>query len=226
MSVLDHAKFLSRLKKNGIELNVFFDVGSNIGLWSCEAQKVYQEAKFHCFEPLIGKQPELDFASRYSELNNYTLYPIALSDYSGTAKIKVLGDRGVGSSILILDSDYRKNTTFIDVDVYTMDDFVKINNLPFPDFIKLDTQASEMKILKGALESLKNAKYLLCETWIRKVYGPETPLFHELTTFLYAHNYVLFEMLSLDEGRDSDQTLRWFDAVFINKSHSPFANQL
>lgn len=107
-----------------------------------------------------------------------------------------------------------------------MDDFVKINNLPFPDFIKLDTQASEMKILKGALESLKNAKYLLCETWIRKVYGPETPLFHELTTFLYAHNYVLFEMLSLDEGRDSDQTLRWFDAVFINKSHSPFANQL
>jgi FkbM family methyltransferase len=226
MSVIDHAKFLSRLKENGTELNVFFDVGANIGLWSCEAQKVYPKANFQCFEPLVGKYPEVDSSLRFSELHNYNLHSVALSDYSGTSKIKVLGNRGVGSSILILDSDYRKDTKFIDIDVFTMDYYVNKNNLPFPDFIKLDTQASEIKVLKGAVAMLHHAKYLLCETWMRRVYGPETPLFHELAEFLYAHDYVMFEILSLEEGRDPDQTLRWFDAVFINKLHSPFAKTM
>ncbi len=222
MSVIEHAKFLSRLKDNGTELNTFYDVGSNIGLWSVEAQKVYPQANFQCFEPLAGKHSELDTSSKYSQLNKYTLHSVALSDYSGTSKIKVLGNRGVGSSILILDSDYRKDTKLIEIDVFKMDDIVKKNNLPFPDFIKLDTQASEMKVLKGGEEILKHAKYLLCETWMRRVYGAETPLFHELAAYLYSLDYVLFEILSLDDGRDPDLTLRWFDAVFINKSHSSF----
>ncbi|NES88381.1 MAG: FkbM family methyltransferase [Okeania sp. SIO2B9] len=213
---------MSRLKDNGTELNTFYDVGSNIGLWSVEAQKVYPQANFQCFEPLAGKYPELDASSRYSQLNNYTLHSVALSDRSGTSKMKILGNRGVGSSILIVDSDYRKDIKIVDVDAFKMDDILNKHNLPLPDFIKLDTQAGEMKVLKGAEETLKYAKYLLCETWMRRVYRPETPLFHELAVYLYSLDYVLFEILSLDDGRDSDMTLRWFDAVFINKSHSSF----
>lgn len=94
--------------------------------------------------------------------------------------------------------------------------------LPQPDFLKLDTQAAELKILKGAVKTLHKTQFILLETWARRVYGPETPLFHEVAAWLYQQDFVLYEILSLDEGRDADGTLRWFDAVFVNKANSQF----
>jgi len=222
MSVVDHAAFLGRLHRNGHQLNVFYDVGASIGRWSCEAQKVYPDARYELFEPLAGRYAELDQAAQYDKLRNYSLHRVGLSNESGSSRIKILGNRGVGSSILILDSDYRKDTKFVDVELYTMDEYVSSNGLLKPDFIKLDTQAAELKVLAGAKECLKSCQFVLLETWARRVYGPETPLFHEIADFLYRLDYCLFEILSLSEGRDTDGTLRWFDAVFINKAFSKF----
>ena len=222
MSVVEHAVFLRRLKDANWPLEVFYDVGASIGRWSVEAQTVFPEARFERFEPLLGKHAPLDTSTRHELVRQGGLHAVALSDIGGVAKIKVLGNLGVGSSILVLDSDYRKDTTFVTCELARMDDFIAERNLPKPDFIKLDTQAAELKVLRGAVETLKHSKLLLTETWMRRVYGPETPLFHELANFLYEQNYVLFEMLSLQEGRDADGTLRWFDAVFVNKTFASF----
>lgn len=223
MSIHDHAKFLSRLDKNGYDFNVFYDVGANIGTWSQEIQKIFPAAQFEMFEPLANKVKDLDSNSLLSKLGNTChLHDIGLSDENGKGKIKFLGDRGVGSSILILESDSRKNIEYINIEIHRMDDYVKKNNLPYPDFIKLDVQAAEMKVLMGADKCMNNAKFILLESWARRGYGPETPLFHELANFLYKKDYVLFEILSIDEGRDDDGTLRWFDSVFINKTASRF----
>lgn len=223
MSIYDHAKFLSRLDKNGYNFNVFYDVGANIGIWSQEIQKIFPTARFEMFEPLANKVKDLDSSSLLSKLGNKChLHDIALSNENGKGKIKLLGDRGVGSSILILESDSRKNIEYINIDIHKMDDYVKANGIPYPDFIKLDVQAAEMKVLMGGNECMHNAKFILLESWARRGYGPETPLFHELANFLYEKNYVLFEILSIQEGRDDDGTLRWFDSVFINKTASKF----
>ena len=188
MSVVDHSRFLGRLKSNGVTFDVIYDIGSNIGFWATEIQKTFPAANFQCFEPLIGKNPELDSDARYSKLDNFQLHPVALSNYTGKIPLKVLDNKGVGSSILVTESDYRKKgLRIVDVDVVELDKFVEINGLPKPEFIKLDTQGSELKILEGAKK-----------------------------------NFVLYEMLSLEEGRDADQTLRWFDAVFVNREFSHF----
>ena len=222
MSIHDHMTFLKRLKKAGISLDIFYDVGANIGSWSCEAQKIFPTAHYNLFEPLAGRYPEMDKQARFTEINNYDLHPVALSDTNGQTEIKILDNRGVGSSILILESDYRKANQLISIEQVKMDDYVRHNGLGFPDFIKLDTQASEMKILKGAVDCLKKCKFILTETWARRVYGPETPLFQEIAWFLYQNDYCLYEILLPEEGRDPDETLRWFDAVFINKNFSKF----
>jgi len=219
MSVHDHANFLARLKAQNYEIDVIYDVGANIGRWSIEAAKVYPNAKFELFEPLVGLNPELDESARFDLIKaNFNLHEIALADKNGTRPIKILGDRGVGSSILVMDGDYRKDTQIVDVKTSTMDDFVKEKNLPYPDFIKLDTQASELKILQHATECLKHASYCLVETWMRKVYGPETPLLYELSVFMDSQGYQQFEFLIPDQGRDADGTLRWLDIIFINKN--------
>jgi FkbM family methyltransferase len=226
MSVHDHAQFLQRLSASGHRFDCLYDVGASIGGWTCAAQKACPGARFELFEPLAGRNPEMDAAARYAEIDNYGLHRIALSDRRANQKMKVLGNRGVGSSILLLDSDFRKDTAFVDVPVWTMDEYVAEQGLARPDFIKLDTQASEIKVLGGARNCLAGCKFVLSETWTRRVYGPETPLFHELASFMYAQNFCLYEILSLEEGRDADATLRWFDAVFINRKFSPFASSM
>ncbi len=226
MSIFDHSSFLSRLKNSGITFGVFYDVGANIGSWSYEIQKIFPAARFELFEPLCGRYPELNHKNNFLKIKKYGLHNVALSDESGWVKMKVLDIRGEGSTLLILDSDFRKDTKFIEVEQVKMDEYVIENKLIYPDFIKLDTQASELKILKGATKCLRYSKMILIETWARRVYGPETPLFQEIAHFMYNNNYLLYDFLSLEEGRDADGTLRWFDAVFINRDFSNFPKHM
>lgn len=51
-------------------------------------------------------------------------------------------------------------------------------------------------------------------------------MFQELTAWLYERDFVLFDMLLNDAGGDADGTLRWLDAVIINKSASAFPKNL
>lgn len=51
-------------------------------------------------------------------------------------------------------------------------------------------------------------------------------MFQELAAWLYERDFVLLDMLLNDAGRDADGTLRWLDAVYINKSASAFPKNL
>jgi FkbM family methyltransferase len=224
MSVIEHANFLARLKAQGYDFGVFYDVGANIGRWSFAAQKVFPEARFELFEPLAGRLVSVDEQSLLEKIPRGTMHAVALSDKTGPTEIKVLGNNGVGSSILILEEDRRnRDLLIIKCPALRMDDIVQEKGLPQPDFIKLDTQAGEIKVLEGAKETLRNSKFILAEAYARRVYGPNAPLFHEVANWLYGHGYVLFELLvEPKEGRDADGTLRFFDAVYINKAVSKF----
>lgn len=226
MSVLEHAAFLERLKRNGWTFRTFYDVGANIGGWTREAKRVFPEARFELFEPLAGRFQELDGASLWDTLDNCGFHAAALSSENGTARMKLLGNRGVGSSIVLLESDVRKPLVFVDVPMRRMDDLAREKDLAPPDFIKLDVQAAELKVLEGAPNCLAAAQMVLVETWARRVYGPETPLFHEMAAFLYRRDYVMFDLLLAADGRDPNGDLRWFDAVFVNKRFSSHSASL
>lgn len=217
MTIHHHATLLADLKRRGFDFNTIYDVGASIGRWSLEAQKVFPDARFELFEPLAGRFDPVDEKSVIGQIPGATLHPVALSDSNGAGEIKILGGTGVGSSILVLESDRQKDITIIPCEHRRLDDLVSEKSLQPPGFLKLDTQAAELKVLKGAVESLKHTQFILLETWARRVYGPDTPLFHELAGWLYEHDFVLYEILSLNDGRDADGTLRWFDAVFVNK---------
>jgi FkbM family methyltransferase len=63
------------------------------------------------------------------------------------------------------------------------------------DFIKLDTQGSELDILKGGNKLVKYAKYILLEASI-KPYNENAPLFNDMVEYLFSkgfHNYSIIE---------------------------------
>jgi FkbM family methyltransferase len=67
-------------------------------------------------------------------------------------------------------------------------------NLPPPDFVKLDTQGSELDILRGAAAVLNTATLVECEVEFIPCYQGQ-PLFHQVFEFMLDHG---FELLYLN----------------------------
>lgn len=227
MSADAHIDFLKRLKNQSYDFQVIYDIGANIGEWSVDVQELFPDTRFELFEPLIGQFADLDANLMTSRLRDASMHPVALSDQNGEGDIKILDRGGLGSSILVHPNDrVREDIQVIPCELARLDDYVAHLNLRRPDFIKIDTQASELKVLKGAENTIRSAQFILLETWMRRIYGVETPMFQEIATWLYERDFVLYEFLITDAGRDADGTLRWLDAVYVNKSASAFPKDL
>jgi hypothetical protein len=100
----------------------------------------------------------------------------------------------------------------VEVPKWRLDDFVQANELPDPDFVKMDTQASEHLIITGGLQTIAKASVLLIETWLYRSYGPQCPLLGEIIDLVTPIGFVLFEFAG--DYREPKGTLLSVDAVF------------
>jgi len=69
-----------------------------------------------------------------------------------------------------------------------LDELIDKHNLPIPDFIKLDTQGSELDILKGATKIVGKTPLIFTEMPIIE-YNKGAPKFSEYMDFFKAHDY-------------------------------------
>jgi FkbM family methyltransferase len=136
--------------------DVVIDAGAHIGDFS--AYCAYKGAVCYAFEPM---KPIFATLKKTAQLNGSGLIPVllGLSSKKGKAEISIMDDNVGGNSIVI----DRKGATET-IDITTVDDFVRDNNLSRVDFIKADIEGSERDMLKGARETLKKfaPKLALC----------------------------------------------------------------
>jgi FkbM family methyltransferase len=203
---------LDRLRRRGWRPRCIFDVGASNGAWTTVVSALYPLAEYHLFEPLAanpGYEPALTWLSGRPDLN-VTVHPVALDDTERTTTIGVSSDP-VGSSILVdTVSDYFPSA--VPVQTRTLDAYRAAHSLPAPQLLKLDTQGLELRILQGAQATLETVEVLLVETWIRRGYGAETPLLHELMAWLAERGFVVADFAG--EYRDSADDLFSKDVLF------------
>jgi hypothetical protein len=94
-----------------------------------------------------------------------------------------------------------------------------LNELNFPtdiDFISIDTENTELNVLKGAKKSLKNSminfvelELVLCDYYKKKV------LLHELDIVMHENNFELFNLQEFSYSKKGQ--IKWFDMLYINK---------
>lgn len=83
------------------------------------------------------------------------------------------------------------------------------------DLIKLDTQGSELEIIKGGLDLIKRTKYLLIETSIIE-YNIGGCKSEELISFLHSINFGIKDIFDLNFTKNG--TLMQVDFLFYNKN--------
>lgn len=133
---------------------IIFDVGANDGS-SC-FHLAHGDTVVYAFEPTpqLLHRCLMPWASE-----NYIVIPKAVSDFNGTAQFKIAGQHDWGCSSLNdfsdgLDKTWAGRTDFkvteeITVDVIRLDGFIEAHSIPHIDFLHVDTQGSDLSVLRG-----------------------------------------------------------------------------
>jgi hypothetical protein len=74
-----------------------------------------------------------------------------------------------------------------------LDEYVSEKRLPSPNILKIDSQGAENVILKGAGDLLGTVQVLFLECWLKRGYGPDTPLLGEIISLLDEKGFTLIE---------------------------------
>lgn len=159
-----HLDYLSKLKQQGFEPNVIYDIGSCVLHWTNEAERIWPNSQYVLFEAMSS----VEFL--YKE-KNYPYHIGLLSDKAGKEVVFYQNDYHPGGN-----SYYRENVQVNpEANNYfneshrkilqsdTLDDVVKQKNLPLPDLIKMDIQGAELDVLRGGKNTVINAKHIILE---------------------------------------------------------------
>nr|MBI1230049.1 FkbM family methyltransferase [Cytophagales bacterium] len=200
---------------------VIFDVGAYNGHTASNYKTFFPKSKVYCFEPSALAFKEL--VSGTKEMEDIEVYNFALGSKDGSSDFFV-NSFGPTNSLLKPDRlanetwgiDLNKDTIKKEVDVWTLDRFVKEKGVSGIDILKMDTQGTELEILKGASEMIKNSsiKIIYMEIITLPTYENQPGLKNTMNA-LEDLGFTLFNLYNLSSKANGH--LRQLDAIFINK---------
>ncbi len=187
------------------DTNCFFDIGSNIGYYSLIAAKSNPNIKSYAFEPALGPKFYLNKNILINKFqNNIKAIDFALSNKTGNIdfyevenvkykylKYNLAGEGNAGTKTT--SRDFVKNT----VKTTTLDNYVKLNDIDNIDLIKIDTEGTEIDILKSGKKSIeKHQPIIICETLFNAIEDELDMFFNELNYEFYNHTEKGLEKVS------------------------------
>jgi FkbM family methyltransferase len=144
-------RFVEQFLKPGM---VVLDIGAHHGYYSLLAsQKVGALGRVIAFEPSLRERRRLLHHLRINACTNVQVEEMALGETEGPAQLYVVRGRETGCNSL-RPPEVRQSTDATQVRVARLDDYVRENNLPRVDFVKMDVEGGELAVLKGATEFL------------------------------------------------------------------------
>jgi len=203
-------KLYEMMAKNSVK--TVLDVGANVGQFAGEIRSFFPNIFILCIEP----NKDCERYLRASRLNYIICCP---SDCKSTKKFYRMKSDPLGTG----HSLYKENTYHYDgdnliveeIETNTMDSILDeswLGNLAF-DLIKLDTQGSELDILKGCPKTLSKCKMVLAETDTGN-YNQGCPSQKDVVDFMEKNNFVVYDVI---ENQISNGKIFQQDILFIRK---------
>lgn len=141
--------------------DVFWDVGANIGVFSCFAAQKLIDGSVIAFEPFPPNVQQLEKNLSHNENDTEILVKnIALSDSTGDIEFtSPETQNGLTSKSAI-----NPNGETITVETYPADELVQGSPIAPPDIVKIDVEGVEPLVLQGMTNILRNhCRVLYCE---------------------------------------------------------------
>ena len=141
--------------------DVFYDVGANVGVYSCLIGNHIESGHLVAFEPI----PDVFNILEENVVQNgldADLFNIALSNENSTTQMAMEGQTG---------HQFSKNNGSIEIETRCADDVVTEHDLPSPDVCKIDIEGAEYLALKGFQNTLAESacRHVFCEIHTSKI---------------------------------------------------------
>lgn len=131
------------------EGDVFFDIGANIGFYSCLFSE--KASQVYAFEPNRHAANLLRQNIEKNSLESVNLIQVAASDENTSKELSKAPGSTVMGTAQINDSEDG------DIDARTIDSLFEEDKLELPDLMKIDVEGHEIQVLKGMQEVLEKA---------------------------------------------------------------------
>ena len=128
------------------------DIGGNIGFWSRDFCDRFEDVQI--FEPDRSNLECL--RENIKDSDNYTIHEVGLGDRAGELTFYVSPTTSGGHSVF-REQVFEEVVHPVTIDVRTLDEYAFTN----VDLIKIDTQGSELNILRGARDTLTRESPIL-----------------------------------------------------------------
>lgn len=209
-----------------IKKPVIFDVGAYDGHTASNYKAFFPQSKVYSFEPSGPAFKELQSNTKW--MQDMEIFNFALGSESGVSDFFV-NSFGPTNSLLKPDAlanetwgrDVYSGTTAEKINVKTLDDFVKETGISTIDILKMDTQGTELEILRGASDAIKKGliKMVYMEVITLPTYENQPGLRRTMNA-LEDMGFFLYNLYNLSSKRNGH--LRQLDAIFINENITKF----
>ena len=172
------------------EGDVVIDVGANIGYYTLIfAKLVGKKGKVIAFEPEPKNFELLKKNIIANELSNVILEQKIVSDKNEKTKLFLANSGIVGHRI----SPTKNMKNFIEVDSIILDDYLEKNNLTNKiNFLKIDVEGAEIKVLDGSKNTLKNSPLKIFTEFNREVIKKSGMDPNQFLSLLSSYNFKFF----------------------------------
>lgn len=155
----NHINYLYKLKEQGFEPKVIYDIGSCVLHWTDYAKEIWPDAKiilFDAFEPAEFLYDGYDYYMGVLSDVDDNIVRFYQNDYfpGGNSYYREIGCDG---------GSYFPEDKYIEKKTKTLDTIVRERGFPLPDFIKIDVQGAEIDILRGGQNTIKHAQKMIVE---------------------------------------------------------------
>lgn len=200
------------------EDDIVFDVGASVGEWS-EAVLASRNVKMFAFEPL---PTNFKILSTKKKFLNFHCFNYALSDQCGTADFFYYEkEAGLGNFFdrPILYGIVGKSKKTI-VEMKTLPIACQEINISYINFLKIDTEGCEWKILKTSEDLLQNHQIAQIQFEYGGCYTDSHATLKETYELLRSHGYHIYRIYS----KSLIYVPKWRDALENYKYSNYFAS--
>lgn len=202
---------LIQAARNGLKPQTVIDVGAAFG--TAELYEVFPFARHILIEPLKEFAPYLESILTKLEKAEYIL--AAAASTAGKVTINVHPDL-TSSSIYLECEESNVNGVPRTVDAVTLDDVCRGKKAHGPYLIKIDTQGSELDVLRGAGEILKDTEFVIVESSLYKNFIG-APSLYDCVFFMKEHQFVIYDVFEL-AYRPLDGALQQVNIAFVKEN--------
>jgi FkbM family methyltransferase len=205
---------LENMAKAGYQPTTVFDVGAAVGTPALYAP--FPRAHHVLVEPLVECERRLRAVA--ADLLRADVFIGTAGSSQGIATLNVHPDP-TGSSLLVEAESVQVNGVPRAVQQETLDRLATRFEAAPPYFIKLDTQGSELEVLRGAEEVVLPATTaILVETSLFSFFEGG-PLARDVVEYLTARGFVLYDVVDL-QYRPLDGAMSQLDLLFVKEGHA------